>query len=28
MKDLKPLIDRLTAIKDGRAAQQKSLPDL
>ncbi|GAA6009295.1 hypothetical protein JCM11491_004262 [Sporobolomyces phaffii] len=27
MKDLKPLIDRLMAIKDGRAAQQKSLPD-
>ncbi|GAA5898629.1 ssDNA endodeoxyribonuclease RAD2 [Sporobolomyces salmoneus] len=27
MKDLKPLIDRLIAIKDGKATQQKSLPD-
>ncbi|GAA5869978.1 hypothetical protein JCM16303_001859 [Sporobolomyces ruberrimus] len=27
MKDLKPLIDRLIAIKDGKQAQQKSLPD-
>lgn len=28
MKDLKPLIDRLIAIKDGKATQQKSLSDL
>ncbi|GAA5934057.1 uncharacterized protein JCM15063_000543 [Sporobolomyces koalae] len=27
MKDLKPLIDRLTAIKEGRERLQKSLPD-